>query len=299
MNDGAIVYVVDSDEAIGEALTVLLGTYDIKVHTFADVDSFLQIIQAEDLRQGCLLIDANSGIYLLRHLRSQGHCLPIVLLTSATDANIRQQAMRFGATDVLEKPLINAYLVERLTALLPAVGGLTKLGPRSVGLRDGTQLTIRLMRPEDSSIEQVFVRSLSAKARYSRFFSTIKELPPYLLERFTQPHYPQTCAVIATIHEDGRECIVAVARYEPTEQEGCAEFAVVVADRWQGFGIANRLLRGLITGAAIAGIDRLQGLVLRSNHRMLKLANELGFTASSDASDATLLRVEKNLHKSD
>ena len=90
-------------------------------------------------------------------------------------------------------------------------------------------------------------------------------------------------------------CEIGAARYEPTAANCVAEFAVVVADDWQGRGIASQLMRGLITAAAMAGIKRLEGLVLRVNHRMLKLSRSLDFAPFPFEDDMTIVRVSKNL----
>ena len=301
MEAGNIVYVVDSDEAIGEGLTALLGTYNIEVRRFADAKGFLDLVPTLALDHGCLLIEEKltdqSGVSLVRQLREQGHNLPIILLTSTSNRDTRRQALKFGATDVLEKPLINAFLIERLTRLLPGTVPYTENASRNVELRDGTLMTIRTMNPDDADLEQAFVEGLSIRSRYLRFFSNIKSLTPRMLESFTHPSYPETNALVATVTEDGKERIVAVARYAPTEPSGNAEFAIVVADEWQGFGIANRLLRGLTVTAAIAGVQCLEGLVLKENHRMLELTRDLGFTALPYEGDTSVLRVIKQLSK--
>ncbi len=83
-----------------------------------------------------------------------------------------------------------------------------------------------------------------------------------MLEQFTHPRYPRNWALIATISDTGQEKEIGVARYAPTETDSCAEFAIVVADEWQGHGIATRLLRELIAVAESAWIKRFEGLVL-------------------------------------
>lgn len=124
MKPDHIVYVVDPDESIGDALTALLGTYDIQVRVFPTADLFLDAYSATSLTGCCLLVEANlprlSGLSLLRQLRARGFTLPVIILTNPADQDIRQQAMQFGATDVLEKPLIKGVLAERLLKLLSA-----------------------------------------------------------------------------------------------------------------------------------------------------------------------------------
>ena len=64
-------------------------------------------------------------------------------------------------------------------------------------LADGTTITIRPIEPDDAEIEQAFVRALSPRARYFRFFGPLKELSPAALTRFTHNDYPARMALIA------------------------------------------------------------------------------------------------------
>ena len=125
-----IVHVVDPDEAIGEALSTLLGTYDIYVRAFSDAESFLRARSSWGSDHGCLLIEANlpglNGLSLLRQLRDQGSSLPVIVLTNTQNSDLVRQALEFGATEVIEKSLINAFLVGRLPELLPGAAKLTE-----------------------------------------------------------------------------------------------------------------------------------------------------------------------------
>jgi len=162
-------------------------------------------------------------------------------------------------------------------------------------LDDGTDVTIRPIRPDDSVIEQHFVRSLSPKSKALRFFAPIKELSAAALKRFTQIDYPNEMALIATIGSRGNEREIGVARYAPTDETGRVEFAVVVADDWQGRGVATQLLRHLFSIASDAGIDSIEGFVLRENEQMLALAKEFGFETRTDREDPRVSTVYKEL----
>ncbi len=302
-NERDTVYVIDADETICDGLTTFLGTLDIPVRSYSNAEAFLDAHTARSLSQGCLLVDANlqgmGSLALLRQLRAQRVDLPVVVLASTSNGDIADQVFEAGAVDVIEKPRLDSVLVDRLRQLMIWTPGLAAAAPRSFTLRNGTEVSIRAIQPGDAEIEQAFVRGLSARSRYLRFFSAIKELSPYMLEQFTHLHYPRNWALIATILDAGTEKEIGVARYAPTEADCRAEFAIVVADEWQGLGIATQLLRELITVAEHAGIERLEGLVLRENGAMLKFAKELGFTTECYPDDATVVRVVRNLAVSD
>jgi acetyltransferase len=146
-----------------------------------------------------------------------------------------------------------------------------------VALKDGTRLAVRPMRPEDVELELAFFRGLSQRSRYQRFMQQLSELPPPLLARFTQLDYDRELALVV-LHE-GR--FVSVGRYAPNPDGTTAEFALTVADEWQGKGIGRALLERLCTSAREAGYAALYGNILADNHDMLHLAARLGFTESS------------------
>lgn len=160
-------------------------------------------------------------------------------------------------------------------------------------LDDGSNVTIRPITPEDAAIEQEFVRSLSTQSKYFRFFTPLKELSPSALSKFTQNKFPTDMALIATTVIGGREIEIGVARFAAGSKEGWAEFAIVVADDWQGRGIATQLLQHLFDVAVQAGLNGIEGTVLSENSRMLRLARQLGFSARPDRDDARLVSVSK------
>lgn len=152
----------------------------------------------------------------------------------------------------------------------------------------GTTVTIRTMAVTDRKIEAEFVRNLSDESRYYRFHSALKELTPDLLERFTHVNYPDNMALIATIQNNNEEQQIGVARYAKYPERNEAEVAIVVADAWQGQHLGRQLLVELRNVAVDAGISGLHMSVLASNHRMIKLAHELGYhTAKIPVSDIT------------
>lgn len=146
-------------------------------------------------------------------------------------------------------------------------------------LAGGVAVWIRPIRPEDREREAEFVRSLSPASRYFRFHSALRELTPQMLERFTRINYPDEMALVALVDGADGEEQVGVARYVRQSGSDTAEIAIVVADDWQGRGIATRLLTDLRDVARQAGITRLVASVLRENGRMLELVRRLGFSA--------------------
>jgi acetyltransferase len=164
-----------------------------------------------------------------------------------------------------------------------------------VPLPDGTDLTIRPIRPEDAQMEQDFVRGLSEQTKYFRFMQAIKELTPEMLVRFTQIDYDREMALIGVVLDQGRDVEVGVARYMSRPGGDTCEFAIVVSDEWRNRGIGARLMRSLMANARAKGLRIMDGEVLSANTRMLALVKSLGFRIESDKLDHSVKQVSKVL----
>ncbi len=156
--------------------------------------------------------------------------------------------------------------------------------------KDGSQVTIRPIKPEDIRMEQEFVKALSPESRYMRFMNTIREVSPAQLIRLTQIDYDREMAFVATIDDAGAEKEIGVVRYATNPDGDSCEFAIVVADDWQGKGLARRLMGTLIDTARGAGLRYMHGDFLAENTRMLAFVASLGFVLSPHPEDHGLKR---------
>jgi two-component system CheB/CheR fusion protein len=102
-----IIYVVDDDSDVRQAIRSMLEHDGRVVEDFEDGESFLDAYRPG--RNACLLIDANlpgiSGLDLLRRLKKVGSPLPAVMITGHSDVPMAVEAMKAGASDFLEKPI--------------------------------------------------------------------------------------------------------------------------------------------------------------------------------------------------
>lgn len=160
---------------------------------------------------------------------------------------------------------------------------------------DGKTLTVRPVRPEDAALEQEFVKGMSSESRFFRFMDSIQELPPSLLARFTQIDYSREMALLATVHDEGREKLVGSARYAPNPDGESVEFALAITDDWQKCGLGRRLMALTIDCARKAGYRAVVGDVLSKNSKMLRLMESLGFSILPHTEDRSAKRVVKEL----
>ncbi len=143
-----------------------------------------------------------------------------------------------------------------------------------LALRDGTCVPVREIRAEDAPALQRLVERSSERSVELRFFGPLKELSDGMARRFAEVDGEDRFALVALDPEDERE-IVAVVRYEREGEDGDAEYAALVEDRFQGRGLGLGLTLRLIEAARQKGITRLHALVMRGNVRMLRLLGAL------------------------
>jgi acetyltransferase len=146
-------------------------------------------------------------------------------------------------------------------------------------LKDGTEVTLRPIRPEDEPKELEFIRGLSTQTSRFRFFQIIKDLPHEALVRFCNIDYDREMAFIAEKRDGDRRTEIGVSRLilEPNKTRG--EFAVVVADEFQGKGLGIKLVDMLIDVAREKSVEAIYGIVMSENVKMISLCEKLGFSA--------------------
>ena len=164
-----------------------------------------------------------------------------------------------------------------------------------VVLSPGERVLIRPVLPQDEDLTSAFFRSLSPRARYDRFMASLRELPADLMRHFTQIDYADHVALLAEVFANGREIVIAEARYVRKPDPTVAEFAVSVAEAWQGKRLARLLLAKLACRAAAVGIKRMVGETLASNARMLALARKAEFTIRPSGEVRGVMLLERAL----
>ncbi len=175
-------------------------------------------------------------------------------------------------------------------AILPYPARFSQVWP----MAGGGEYSVRPIRPDDAQMLQDLMQHLSPESRYFRFVSSITELPPTMLARFTLIDYDREMALVAVLKErmagaDGEftetERIVGVSRYITNPDQSSCEFALVVADDFSGKGLGSRLMLSIMDVARERGLTEMDGLVLANNPGMLKLMRSLGFSVKTFAED--------------
>ena len=152
-----------------------------------------------------------------------------------------------------------------------------------------TSFVLRPIRPADAELFPAFMARIEPEDLRLRFLSPLKALSPRMMVQLTQLDYDRDIAFLAL--EVGNGDMAGVVRYSSDPDHEAAEFGVLVRSDLHGRGLGTALMRQLVDYARADGLQRLDGLILRENARMVTLCQELGFAIEPDPDDPNLVRA--------
>ena len=163
-------------------------------------------------------------------------------------------------------------------------------------LRDGRELLIRPVRPDDAGpLREGFALLQPDEVRH-RFLRQQPDLSAQQADRLCRPDPRNEFALVAAEPLPPGEALVgAVARASRIENTKDAEFSILVSHFIAGQGLGRHLMRRIVRWARGKKFERLRGDVLADNLPMLALADSLGFKRTDGAGDPTLVRVVLDL----
>ena len=154
-------------------------------------------------------------------------------------------------------------------------------------LRNGTEVCIRALRPDDGErIAEAFAK-LDEESVYTRFFGPKTGLTEKDYQSIREMDFDTRVALVVTIPEAGREIIIASGSYSRFAPDA-AEVAFLVEEDHHGQGIARRVLHHLGLIARSRGIVRFEAEVLPYNSAMLKVFAAAGWPASTRSEDGSI-----------
>ena len=115
-----VVYIVDDDDGMRRALTVLITTVGYQPVAYAKPSEFLA--KYDKSQPSCLILDVRmpemSGLEVQQQLNRAGSMLPVILVSGHGDIPMAVQAMKDGAFDFLQKPFRDQDLLDRINGAL-------------------------------------------------------------------------------------------------------------------------------------------------------------------------------------
>ena len=117
-----LIYVVDDDVSVREAISSLIRSVGLRVQTFVSASDFLEAIQAAPPLASCLVLDIRmpgmSGLELQDEISKRGASIPIIFITGHGDIPMAVRAMKAGASEFLSKPFREQDLLDAINATM-------------------------------------------------------------------------------------------------------------------------------------------------------------------------------------
>jgi len=142
-------------------------------------------------------------------------------------------------------------------------------------LKDGRDVIIRGIRPDDKAMIENAFQKLSSQSIYQRFLTGKNSLTGAELKWATEVDFERTIALVVELDEDPRGAIIGAGRYVECDGEDDtirpAEIAFAVEDEFQGKGIGKILMKHLTLIARAKGVTQFEAIVFAQNKGMLKV----------------------------
>ena len=114
MNDQVSIFIVDDDEQVRNALSLLMESVGLKVESFSSAQQYLEVF--DSTKPGCLILDVRmpgmSGLDLQSRLAAEKIHPPIIIITGHGDVPMAVKAVSAGALDFIEKPFNNQSMLD-------------------------------------------------------------------------------------------------------------------------------------------------------------------------------------------
>ncbi len=160
---------------------------------------------------------------------------------------------------------------------------------REATTTEGVPVTLRPIRPEDEPLWHEMLRISSRESIRFRFQYIFKESTHEMATRYCFIDYDREMAIVAELEEAGERKIAGVGRLVAGPDPRTAEYAVFVADPWQGQGLGNLLTEYCLEIAATRKVSRVTAETTPDNRRMLAIFESQGFRLEHHAQEGIVL----------
>ena len=149
---------------------------------------------------------------------------------------------------------------------------------KTAKLRDGKEVILRPIKPEDEPLWLEMLGTCSKDSIYHRFRYDFHYKSHEIATEFCYIDYDREMAIVAEVEENGKRLLIGEGRLIADPDLEMAEYAVLVADRWQKKDLGFLLTEYCLQIARIAGVKRVAAETTTDNKAMLNLFKKLEFT---------------------
>jgi acetyltransferase len=160
-------------------------------------------------------------------------------------------------------------------------------------MKDGTEVLLRPIRPEDEPMWMELLGSCSKESIYTRFRFFYNWATKEAAVRHCYIDYDRELAIVAELVEEGKRKIIGVGRLVAEPSMETAEYAVLVGDPWQNRGLGGLLTDYCESIATSWGVKKVVAQTTSSNRRMVQVFVNRQW--AQEPGDEGLLEISKEL----
>ncbi len=165
---------------------------------------------------------------------------------------------------------------------------------RRTRLNDGTEVTLRPIKPEDEPLWMELLRSCSRETIYSRFRYFFFWESHEVAIRYCYIDYDREIAIVSELADGERKRLIGVGRLVADPMRETVEYAVLIGDAWQDKGLGSILTDYCLEISKDWGIKKMVAVTTSDNQRMLAVFRKRGFDLQPDP-ESSIIEVSKAL----
>lgn len=165
---------------------------------------------------------------------------------------------------------------------------------RELQLLDGTNITLRPVKPEDEPLWLELLASCSKESIYSRFRYFFHWDSHEVAARYCYIDYDREIAIVAEINDNDMKKLLGVGRLIADPEHETVEYAVLVSDSWQNKDLGSIITDFCFEVAERWGLKKIVAQTTTDNNRMISMFRKRGFDIKTDK-QSELVEVEKEL----
>lgn len=171
---GPVVYIVDDDASIRDALSLLLKEAGFRVESFKNASEFLEFKHLK--RPSCLILDIKlpdiNGLELQKIMEDKDIFIPIIFITGHGDIPMSVKGIKAGAVDFLPKPITEKKLVNAVTQAISKHKTLRKKQSKI----ESIHRRIDTLTPREKEVFQLVAREMHSKQIASRLGTVLQTI---------------------------------------------------------------------------------------------------------------------------
>ncbi|MAT70150.1 MAG: GNAT family N-acetyltransferase [Planctomycetaceae bacterium] len=165
-------------------------------------------------------------------------------------------------------------------------------------LRDGGEVILRPIKPEDEPLWHELLAGCSVETRYKRFGWMFNQTTHEMATRYCFPDYDRELPIVAEVEERGERHLAGVGRLVADADHTNAEYAILVGDAYQHRGLGSLVTDYCLEICEQWGVHQVFAETTPINARMTRIFRNRGFKVAGDATGDTII-VRKKLMNGD